>query len=35
MNLNALGSLGYPQSEPGKEVTAFLDNANNILKGKK
>ncbi len=35
MNLAALGSLGYPQSEPGKEVTAFLDNANNILKAKK
>lgn len=34
-SINALGSLGYPQSAPGKEVTAFLDNANTILKSKK
>lgn len=33
-NISALGSLGYPKSEPGKEEIAFLDNANNILKNK-
>ena len=32
MAIAALGSLGYPQSEPGKEEVAFLENANNILK---
>jgi thiol-disulfide isomerase/thioredoxin len=34
-NINALGSLGYPSSQPGQEETAFLENANNILKNKK
>jgi hypothetical protein len=29
-----MGSLGYPQAEAGKEVTAFLDNANKILQNK-
>ncbi len=33
-NITALGSLGYPQSEPGKEATAFLATANGILKTK-
>lgn len=31
MNINALGSLGYPTSEPGKEDAAFLQEANRIL----
>lgn len=31
MNINALGSLGYPSSEPGMEETAFLQEANRIL----
>lgn len=30
-NLNTLGSLGYPRSEPGKESEAFLNEANRIL----
>lgn len=34
MNISPLGSLGYPQSQPGQEVTAFLTNANEILKNK-
>ncbi len=34
-NIAALGSLGYPQAERGKEETAFLENANTILKNKK
>jgi protein disulfide-isomerase len=33
-NISALGSLGYPQSEPGKEEVTFLSNANSILKNK-
>jgi len=33
-NITALGSLGYPRSEPGKEEPAFLENANTILKSK-
>lgn len=33
--ISALGQLGYPQSQPGKEEEAFLANANNILKNKK
>jgi protein disulfide-isomerase len=33
-NISALGSLGYPQSEPGKEEATFLANANSILKNK-
>lgn len=34
-NISALGSLGYPQSQPGQEEVAFLENANSILKNKK
>lgn len=34
MGISPLGSLGYPQSQPGQEVTAFLTNANQILKNK-
>ena len=33
--INAFGQLGYPQSQPGKEVDAFLENANKILSNKK
>jgi thioredoxin-related protein len=33
-NISALGSLGYPRSEPGKEDLAFLETANTILKKK-
>jgi protein disulfide-isomerase len=33
-NISALGSLGYPSSEAGKEEATFLDNANKILKNK-
>jgi thioredoxin-related protein len=33
-NIAALGSLGYPQAEAGKEATAFLDNANKVLNNK-
>jgi thiol-disulfide isomerase/thioredoxin len=29
--INALGSLGYPHAEPGKEAAAFLETANGIL----
>jgi protein disulfide-isomerase len=29
--INALGSLGYPNSQPGKEAEAFIANANRIL----
>ncbi len=36
MNINALGSLGYPSgAEAGKEEVMFLTNANNILAKKK
>lgn len=31
-SLTALGSLGYPQCEKGKELNSFLDKANTILK---
>ena len=34
-NISALGSLGYPQSAPGKEEEAFLASAKAILKNKK
>jgi protein disulfide-isomerase len=34
-NISALGSLGYPQSAPGREEDAFLANANAILTKKK
>ena len=34
-NIAALGSLGYPQSAPGKEAEAFLASAQSILKSKK
>ena len=34
-NISALGSLGYPQAQPGKEDVAFIDQANGILAGKK
>jgi thioredoxin-related protein len=34
-NITALGSLGYPQAEPGKEDRAFLATANGIMKTKK
>jgi protein disulfide-isomerase len=34
-NISALGSLGYPQSAPGKEAEAFLASAQAILKNKK
>lgn len=33
-NISALGSLGYPRSEQGKEEEEFLRNANSILKNK-
>lgn len=33
-NISALGSLGYPRAEQGKEAEAFLVNANEILKNK-
>jgi thioredoxin-related protein len=33
-NITALGSLGYPQVEPGKEEATFLENVNKILKTK-
>lgn len=33
-NISALGSLGYPRAEQGKEAEAFLANANEILKNK-
>lgn len=35
MNIAALGSLQYPQAEPGKEEEVFLANANAVLKNKK
>src|ERR1043165_7572903 len=31
MNISPLGSLGYPQAEPGQEETAFLASANAIM----
>jgi len=34
-NISALGSLGYPRSEAGKEEASFLESANAILKNKK
>jgi protein disulfide-isomerase len=34
-NIAPLGSLGYPESKPGKEETAFLDNVTQIMKQKK
>ena len=34
-NISALGSLGYPRSEPGQEAATFLASANDILKNKK
>ena len=34
-NIAALGSLSYPQAQPGQEETAFLANANAVLKTKK
>jgi protein disulfide-isomerase len=34
MNISALGSLSYPQAEPGKEEAVFLANANALLKSK-
>jgi thioredoxin-related protein len=34
-NIDALGSLSYPQSEPGKEEKTFLANASAIMKKKK
>jgi protein disulfide-isomerase len=34
MNISALGSLSYPQAEPGKEEAVFLANANAVLKNK-
>ena len=34
-NINALGSLGYPQATAGKEEETFLANVNNIIKSKK
>lgn len=33
-NIYPMGSLGYPQSERGKEVSSFLGTANGILKTK-
>ncbi len=34
-NISALGSLSYPQSQPGQEEVTFLANANAVLKNKK
>ena len=34
INISALGSLGYPQSEPGQEEAAFLANAAAVMKKK-
>ncbi len=34
INISALGSLSYPQSEPGKEEETFLANANAVLKNR-
>jgi thioredoxin-related protein len=34
-NIAALGQLGYPQSEPGKEEVTFLANADQVLKNKR
>jgi thioredoxin-related protein len=31
-DISALGNLGYPESEPGKEDVAFLQRANDIMK---
>ncbi|MBS1772806.1 MAG: thioredoxin family protein [Bacteroidetes bacterium] len=33
-NISALGQLGYPNSQPGKEEATFLDNVNQIMKNK-
>ena len=32
ISISALGSLGYPQAEAGKEVFAFLENADKVIK---
>ena len=34
-NISALGSLGYPGGEAGKEAETFIGNANKILANKK
>lgn len=34
-NVSALGSLGYPNSDPGKEEVTFIEQANQVLKNKK
>jgi thioredoxin-related protein len=34
-NVQPLGSLGYPESEAGKEEVTFIDQANQVLKNKK
>jgi thiol-disulfide isomerase/thioredoxin len=34
-NLNTLGSLGYPRSEPGKEQETFINEADRILSNAK
>lgn len=34
-DISALGSLSYPQSEPGKEEATFLANASALMKNKK
>lgn len=34
-SIAALGSLGYPRSEPGKEEIAFMQSADEVLKNKK
>lgn len=35
MSINALGSLGYPRAEAGKEAEKFIADANRILANKK
>ncbi len=35
ISIEALGSLSYPQAEPGKEESVFLANANAVLKNRK
>jgi protein disulfide-isomerase len=30
-NLDPLGQLGYPQAEPGKESSKFINDANELL----
>jgi protein disulfide-isomerase len=34
-NIAALGSLGYPRCDPGKEEVTFLENATQVLNNKK